>query len=48
VPPAVLARLDPGVTWGSWVVPIWLDVLLIALLGGVMLTIAGIQFRRTD
>jgi len=48
VPPAVLARLDPGVTWGSWVVPIWLDVLLIALLGGVMLTIAAIQFRRTD
>ena len=48
VPPAVLARLDPGVTWGSWVVPIWLDVLVIALLGSVMLAIAAIQFRRTD
>ena len=23
-------RLDPGITWGSWVVPIWLDVLVIA------------------
>ena len=48
VPPAVLARLDPGVTWGSWVVPIWLDVLVIALLGSAMLAIAAIQFRRTD
>jgi ABC-2 type transport system permease protein len=48
VPPAVLARLDPGVTWGSWVVPIWADVLVIAVLGAVMLAIAAIQFRRTD
>ncbi len=48
VPPAVLARLDPGITWGSWVVPIWLDVLVIALLGSAMLAIAAIQFRRTD
>jgi len=48
VPPAVLARLDPGVTWGSFVVPIWLDVLVIAVLGAIMLAIAAIQFRRTD
>ena len=48
VPPAVLARLDPGVTLGSWVVPIWADVLIIALLGSLMLMIAAIQFRRTD
>ena len=48
VPPAVLARLDPGITWGSFVVPIWLDVLVIAVLGAIMLAIAAIQFRRTD
>ncbi|HEY7104360.1 MAG TPA: ABC transporter permease [Mycobacteriales bacterium] len=48
VPPAVLARLDPGVTLGSWVVPIWADVLIIALLGSLMLAIAAIQFSRTD
>jgi ABC-2 type transport system permease protein len=48
VPPAVLARLDPGITWGSFVVPIWLDVLTIAVLGAIMLAIAAIQFRRTD
>jgi ABC-2 type transport system permease protein len=48
VPPAVLARLDPGITWGSFVVPIWLDVLVIAILGSIMLAIAAIQFRRID
>jgi len=48
MPPAVLARLDPGITWGSFVVPIWLDVLVIAILGSIMLAIAAIQFRRID
>jgi ABC-2 type transport system permease protein len=48
VPPAVLARLDPGITWGSFVVPIWLDVVVIVLLGSIMLAVAAIQFRRTD
>ena len=46
--PAMRARLDPGITWGGWVVPIWLDVLVIAGLGALMLGIAAIQFRRTD
>jgi ABC-2 type transport system permease protein len=46
--PAIRARLDPGLTWGSWVVPIWLDVLVVAALGAIMLAIAAIQFRRTD
>jgi ABC-2 type transport system permease protein len=46
--PAIRARLDPGITWGSWVVPIWLDVLVVAGLGAIMLAIAAIQFRRTD
>ena len=48
MPPAVLHQLDPGITWGAWVVPIWLDVLIVALLGSLMLAIAAIQFRRTD
>jgi ABC-2 type transport system permease protein len=47
-PPDVLAKLDPGITWGSWVVPIWLDVLVVAALGAAMLAIATVQFRRTD
>jgi ABC-2 type transport system permease protein len=48
VDPAVRARLDPGVTWGSWVVPVWLDVLIVTGLGAVMLGVAAAQFRRTD
>jgi ABC-2 type transport system permease protein len=48
VPPEALAKLDPGITWGGWLVPIWLDVLVIAVLGTVMLTVAAIQFRRID
>jgi ABC-2 type transport system permease protein len=46
--PALRARLEPGITWNGWVVPIWLDVLVIAALGALMLGIALIQFRRTD
>ena len=46
--PATLQRLDPGVTWAGWVVPIWLQVLLVAAMGVVMLGIAAAQFRRTD
>jgi ABC-2 type transport system permease protein len=46
--PATLHRLDPGVTWNGWVVPIWLQVLLVAAMGTVMLGIAAAQFRRTD
>jgi ABC-2 type transport system permease protein len=48
VDPAALAALDPGITWGGWVVPIWLDVLIVAVLGAAMLAIAAVQFRRTD
>jgi hypothetical protein len=29
-------------------VPIWLDVLVVAALGAIMLAVAAIQFRRTD
>jgi ABC-2 type transport system permease protein len=48
VPADVLDRLDPGVTWGGWVVPIWLNILVVAALGAAMLGIAAVQFRRTD
>ena len=48
VPAGVRARLDPGITWNGWVVPIWLDVLVVAALGAIMLAVAAVQFRRTD
>ncbi len=46
--PATRATLDPGITWGGWVVPIWLQILLVAALGLGMLGIAAAQFRRPD
>jgi ABC-type polysaccharide/polyol phosphate export permease len=48
VPDALRARLDPGITWNGWVVPIWLDVLVVFALGAAMFGIAALQFRRTD
>ncbi len=35
-----------GVTWGDWVVPIWLEVVIIAVMGLIMIRIAVLQFRR--
>ena len=45
---ATRQALDPGITWGGWLVPVWLQVLLVAVLGASMLAVAAVQFRRTD
>jgi len=46
--PQARAALDPGISWGSWLVPVWGQVLVVAVLGAVMLGVAAVQFRRTD
>jgi ABC-2 type transport system permease protein len=48
VPPVLSARLNPGVTWGSWHVPIWLELVIVAAMGVAMLGIAVWQFRTAD
>jgi ABC-2 type transport system permease protein len=35
-------------TWGGWVVPIWLEVLIVLSLGTAMLALAVRSFRRTE
>jgi ABC-2 type transport system permease protein len=45
---AVRTRLDPALTWGSWPVPIWLQLLLVASIGVLLLGIAIRQFSRTE
>jgi ABC-2 type transport system permease protein len=35
-------------TWGGWVVPIWLEVLIVLTLGTAMLAIAVHRFRQTE
>src|SRR4051794_16491424 len=48
VPAAVHAKLNPGVTWGSWRVPTAVELLIVAAMGVVMLAIGIWQFRSAD
>ncbi|MFS2294250.1 MAG: ABC transporter permease [Actinomadura sp.] len=55
---AVFARLDlspalqktfgSGVTWNGWLVPVWLELLIVAGMGVVLMAVAILQFRRTE
>jgi ABC-2 type transport system permease protein len=46
--PAALHALRPGVTWGGWPVPTSLEVLLLAVMSLVMLTVAILRFDATE
>jgi ABC-2 type transport system permease protein len=46
--PQVRARLDPGITWGGWHVPVLLEVGVVAILGMVMLGVAIVEFSHTE
>jgi ABC-2 type transport system permease protein len=48
MPPAVRARLKPPITWGDWVVPIPVQLLLVAAIGAVLLAIAVRQFQKVE
>ena len=48
VPGPVLARLNPGLTWGSWRVPTALELRIVATMGIAMLAVAIWQFRSAD
>jgi ABC-2 type transport system permease protein len=48
VPAAVMARLNPGVTWGGWRVPTGVELLIVAAMGVVMLGIGIWQFRSAE
>ena len=47
-PPAVIHRLNPGVTWGSWRVPTSVEVLIVAAMGVSFLAVAIWEFRKAD
>jgi ABC-2 type transport system permease protein len=40
--------LSPGITWGSWVVPVGLSLAIVAAMGAAMTVAAIAQFRRTE
>jgi ABC-2 type transport system permease protein len=48
VPAFVQQRLDPGVTWGTWRVPVVLELGIVVLIGLAMLGVAVWEFHRTE
>ncbi|MEI2728148.1 MAG: ABC transporter permease [Candidatus Nanopelagicales bacterium] len=40
------ASFVSGVTWGDWLVPMWLEAVIIAVMGLIMVWVAVIQFRK--
>jgi ABC-2 type transport system permease protein len=47
-PDSVQQRLNPGVTWGDWRLPVAFELALVTLFGTVMLVIAVRQFNRIE
>ncbi|HEY2191147.1 MAG TPA: ABC transporter permease [Actinomycetospora sp.] len=45
---ADLARYDPGIRWGAFVVPTWLEIVLTIAFSVVLLALAVGRFRRTE
>lgn len=48
VSPELRRTFDPGVTWGGWVVPIWLEILIVLAMGFGLMGVAIWEFRRAD
>lgn len=46
--PVTRARFDPGIFWGEFAVPVWLQVVLVAVSSVVLLGAAVALFARTD
>jgi ABC-2 type transport system permease protein len=47
--PAAFGKvLDPGITWGGWLVPLWLSLAIVAVMGLGLMTIAIAEFRKTE
>jgi ABC-2 type transport system permease protein len=52
VPPSVAGyintHLAPSITWGGWVVPLWLSLGIVAVMGLVMMSVAIAEFSKTE
>ncbi|HVB14604.1 MAG TPA: ABC transporter permease [Candidatus Dormibacteraeota bacterium] len=46
IPPVIRHTFDPGISWGSWNLPVFVEVGLVAVAAVVMLSIAIRQFSR--
>jgi ABC-2 type transport system permease protein len=41
-------HLAPSLTWGSWVVPLWFSLGIVAVMGLVMMSVAIAEFSKTE
>jgi ABC-2 type transport system permease protein len=48
LPPETMAVLSPGVTWGSWHVPVGVSLGIVAAMGATLLGIAIMEFQKTE
>ncbi len=48
IPPQALHTLAPGVTWVGWVVPTWLSIGMVAVMGLTMMGVAIAEFSKTE
>ena len=46
--PALQKTFSSGVTWNGWLVPVWLELLIVAGMGVVLMAVAILQFRRAE
>jgi ABC-2 type transport system permease protein len=48
ISPFAQHALAPGISWAGWQVPLWLCLVMVAVMGLTMLTIAIAEFRKTE
>ena len=48
IPPAVVAALNPGMTWGSWRLPTLFELAIVLIVGVICTVLAVMRFSRTE
>jgi ABC-2 type transport system permease protein len=48
MPAVYQSHLAPGITWGGWLVPLWLSLGIVAIMGLGMMLVAIAEFRKTE
>ncbi|TYK44940.1 ABC transporter permease [Actinomadura decatromicini] len=46
--PALERTFNPGVTWNGWVVPVWLEIVIVLCMGFGLMGVAIVEFRHAD
>ena len=44
----ISSRFAPSITWGGWVVPLWLSLGIVAIMGVIMMSVAIAEFSKTE